>query len=289
MTRIPPAEGYKRIAAEEGYAPPFLIDAWTKMLREGTVDDPSFVSLHGFYLLKDAPRATFIRDALQDVGAGRIADMDAAGIDKRVHPHGLRHTMAYELLMEGVPAYLDAREVRAALLDLPGRRRAASGWCRITGITPTRCGIARTRRITVAVTWRWSGIPVGRCLLRCNLLRCCLSRRCWRRVRCRRRIRYRRRRWFGRRRRGRRRHRRSRVRDAADTLLLLGLHLFKTLVLLGPALLPFFLHLLTPLGPLLGTGVILATLSTPSLALRFHLASALLHFGLTLVEIKEAA
>lgn len=26
-----------------------------------------------------------------------------AGIDKRVHPHGLRHTHAYELMMEGVP------------------------------------------------------------------------------------------------------------------------------------------------------------------------------------------
>jgi integrase len=26
-----------------------------------------------------------------------------AGIEKRVHPHGLRHTHAYELMMEGVP------------------------------------------------------------------------------------------------------------------------------------------------------------------------------------------
>ena len=26
-----------------------------------------------------------------------------AGIEKRVHPHGLRHTRAYELMMEGVP------------------------------------------------------------------------------------------------------------------------------------------------------------------------------------------
>jgi len=26
-----------------------------------------------------------------------------AGIDKRVHPHGLRHTHAYEVMMEGVP------------------------------------------------------------------------------------------------------------------------------------------------------------------------------------------
>ena len=84
MTRISPADGYKRIATEEGYAPPFLIDAWTKMLRDKTVDDPSFVSLHGFYLLADAPRATFIRNALQDLGAGRIADMDAAGIDKQI-------------------------------------------------------------------------------------------------------------------------------------------------------------------------------------------------------------
>jgi site-specific recombinase XerD len=26
-----------------------------------------------------------------------------AGITKRVHPHGLRHTMAFEMLMEGEP------------------------------------------------------------------------------------------------------------------------------------------------------------------------------------------
>jgi len=28
---------------------------------------------------------------------------EKAGIEKRVHPHGLRHTHAYELMMEGVP------------------------------------------------------------------------------------------------------------------------------------------------------------------------------------------
>jgi site-specific recombinase XerD len=28
---------------------------------------------------------------------------DKAGIEKRVHPHGLRHTHSYELMMEGVP------------------------------------------------------------------------------------------------------------------------------------------------------------------------------------------
>ncbi len=34
-----------------------------------------------------------------------------AGIEKRVHPHGLRHTMAYELLMEGVPIPIIQRQL----------------------------------------------------------------------------------------------------------------------------------------------------------------------------------
>lgn len=31
----------------------------------------------------------------------RVAEK--VGIEKRVHPHGLRHTHSYELMMEGVP------------------------------------------------------------------------------------------------------------------------------------------------------------------------------------------
>ncbi len=36
---------------------------------------------------------------------------DRTGIEKRVHPHGLRHTMAYELLMEGVPIPIIQRQL----------------------------------------------------------------------------------------------------------------------------------------------------------------------------------
>ena len=36
---------------------------------------------------------------------------DRVGIEKRVHPHGLRHTMAYELLMEGVPIPIIQRQL----------------------------------------------------------------------------------------------------------------------------------------------------------------------------------
>lgn len=40
--------------------------------------------------------SSYVRDMLKQRAA-------AAGIEKRVHPHGLRHTMAFELLMEGQP------------------------------------------------------------------------------------------------------------------------------------------------------------------------------------------
>lgn len=40
-----------------------------------------------------------------------------AGIDKRVHPHGFRHTMAYELLIEGVPIPVIQRQLGHASLQ----------------------------------------------------------------------------------------------------------------------------------------------------------------------------
>lgn len=39
-----------------------------------------------------------------------------AGIEKRVHPHGLRHTLAYELMMEGVPVPIIQRQLGHASL-----------------------------------------------------------------------------------------------------------------------------------------------------------------------------
>ena len=56
-----------------------------------------FERLALFCTLKGRPlKASYVRTMLK-----RLADR--AGVDKRVHPHGLRHTMAYELMMEGVP------------------------------------------------------------------------------------------------------------------------------------------------------------------------------------------
>jgi 5-carboxyvanillate decarboxylase len=75
--------GYLRIATEEAFAPPELITLWRRMLDRG-VDDPGFVSLMGFYLSSSSERPRFIVERLQDLGERRLADMDAAGIDRQV-------------------------------------------------------------------------------------------------------------------------------------------------------------------------------------------------------------
>jgi 5-carboxyvanillate decarboxylase len=76
--------GYLRIATEEAFAPPELIALWQAMLADGSCDDPGFVSLHGFYLRSKAERPAAILARLQDLGERRIADMDAAGIDRQI-------------------------------------------------------------------------------------------------------------------------------------------------------------------------------------------------------------
>jgi 2,3-dihydroxybenzoate decarboxylase len=76
--------GYLRIATEEAFAPPELLAAWRELLDSGSVDDPGFRSMWGFYLSSESERARFLRDRLQDLGERRLADMDATGIDRQV-------------------------------------------------------------------------------------------------------------------------------------------------------------------------------------------------------------
>jgi site-specific recombinase XerD len=52
---------------------------------------PLFCTLQGRPL-----HPSYVRTLLHRLG-------DKAGVEKRVHPHGLRHSMSYELMMEGVP------------------------------------------------------------------------------------------------------------------------------------------------------------------------------------------
>jgi 5-carboxyvanillate decarboxylase len=74
---------YRRIATEEAFATRAQLNAYRKLLADG-YDDPGFRSLWGFYLGSPSERARFIIDRLQNLGAERVADMDASGIDMQV-------------------------------------------------------------------------------------------------------------------------------------------------------------------------------------------------------------
>jgi len=75
--------GYLRIATEEAFATREQIDAFLTMIRNGTADK-GMQSLWGFYATSPSERAVEILERLMDLGERRIADMDAAGIDKAI-------------------------------------------------------------------------------------------------------------------------------------------------------------------------------------------------------------
>jgi 2,3-dihydroxybenzoate decarboxylase len=74
---------YRRIATEEAFAPAELLDCYRRMLRDGQ-GDKGFQSLWGFYLGSTAERPRAVVRRLADLGAERIGDMAAAGIDHQV-------------------------------------------------------------------------------------------------------------------------------------------------------------------------------------------------------------
>lgn len=57
---------------------------------------------------------SYVREALKDLAR-------KAGIEKRVHPHGLRHTHAAELAREGVPLHIIRRQLGHADLAMTAR------------------------------------------------------------------------------------------------------------------------------------------------------------------------
>ena len=93
--------GYLRIAAEEAFATREQVDAFLRMIRDGTADK-GMRSLWGFYGQSPSERATQILERLLDLGERRIADMDATGIDKAI----------LALTSPGVQPLLDIEEAK---------------------------------------------------------------------------------------------------------------------------------------------------------------------------------
>ncbi len=74
---------HRRIATEEAFAPAELLGLYRRLLHDGR-GDKGFESLWGFYLGSTAERPRSVVRKLADLGAERLADMDAAGIDHQV-------------------------------------------------------------------------------------------------------------------------------------------------------------------------------------------------------------
>lgn len=74
---------YRRIATEEAYIPEEVVEEYRKILASGNADR-GFESLMGYFLRSEHPQPQRVVARLTDLGAGRLADMDASGIDMQV-------------------------------------------------------------------------------------------------------------------------------------------------------------------------------------------------------------
>jgi 2,3-dihydroxybenzoate decarboxylase len=79
MTATP----YVRIAAEEAFAPPEILDAYRQLIAREPGLDAGFTSLMGFYL-GASPRAVQVMSRMTDLGELRVRDMDDSGIAKQI-------------------------------------------------------------------------------------------------------------------------------------------------------------------------------------------------------------
>lgn len=83
MTETSPAPGYRRIAVKEAYAPPEVVAEYERLLDTGG-GDRGFESLWGYYARNPSPHTRKLLVRIQDIGEGRLAEMDALGIDHQV-------------------------------------------------------------------------------------------------------------------------------------------------------------------------------------------------------------
>ncbi|WP_310567021.1 amidohydrolase family protein [Hydrogenophaga sp.] len=82
-TRVPASAPYLRIATEEAFAPPEMLDIYRRILERGDAD-PGFRGLMGFYMSSPSERAQHIMRCLTDLDELRLQHMDACGIDAQV-------------------------------------------------------------------------------------------------------------------------------------------------------------------------------------------------------------
>ncbi|MCC6947917.1 MAG: amidohydrolase [Bradyrhizobiaceae bacterium] len=85
--RIAKAASYKRIATEEAWLMQDIFDRYLKLVETRALNDPAFESLWGYYGKNPSERSVTTLKRILDLGAGRLADMDASGIDVQLLLH----------------------------------------------------------------------------------------------------------------------------------------------------------------------------------------------------------
>jgi 5-carboxyvanillate decarboxylase len=82
-TRHPGPAPYLRIATEEAFAPPEMLEIYRRILGGANVD-PGFRGLMGFYMSSPSDRAQHIMRCLTDMDELRLKHMDDCGVDMQV-------------------------------------------------------------------------------------------------------------------------------------------------------------------------------------------------------------
>lgn len=83
MQNVPKNPDYLRIATEEAFAPPEMIDIYRHILSKSDAD-AGFRGLLGFYMSSSSDRARHIMGCLTDMDVLRLKHMDEAGVDMQV-------------------------------------------------------------------------------------------------------------------------------------------------------------------------------------------------------------
>jgi 2,3-dihydroxybenzoate decarboxylase len=78
-----PARPYRRIATEEAFSPPEMLEIYKRILAKDDVD-AGFKHLMGFYMSSPSERAQHIMRCLTDLDALRLQHMDESGVDMQV-------------------------------------------------------------------------------------------------------------------------------------------------------------------------------------------------------------
>ena len=77
-------QAFRRIAIEEAFLLPDMVEEFRKVLASGAEGEPGFRAVYGAVMMANKPGANRTMQRLADLGEGRIRDMDADGIALQV-------------------------------------------------------------------------------------------------------------------------------------------------------------------------------------------------------------